>query len=67
MCNAIFIYLAFPKVSDIWVYTSSYNKAGDVADPCKGDSGGPLAIKINGIWELVGVLKVQMISLWFLY
>ena len=50
------------QVSDIWVFTDSYNEEGNVADPCKGDSGGPLAIKRNGIWELVGVLKVETIS-----
>ena len=54
--------MAFSKVSGIWVYTDNYNEEGNVADPCKGDSGGPLAIKRNGTWELVGVLKVQIIS-----
>ena len=40
------------------MYTDSYNKEGDIADPCDGDSGGPLAIRRNGVWELVGVLEV---------
>ena len=41
------------------MYTDSYNKDGNIADPCDGDSGGPLAIKRNEIWELVGVLRVS--------
>ena len=47
------------------MYTDSYNEEGDVADPCGGDSGGPLAIRRNGIWELVGVLEVQTIFIIF--
>ena len=42
------------------MYTDSYNKDGNIADPCDGDSGGPLAIKRNEIWELVGVLRVKL-------
>ena len=42
----------------LWLYTDIYDEDGRLIDPCKGDSGGPLAIKRNGEWELVGVLKV---------
>ena len=41
------------------MYTDNYDGEGRLTDPCKGDSGGPLAIKRNGEWELVGVLKVN--------
>ena len=51
------------QVSGIWVYTDSYNKDGDLTDPCSGDSGGPLAIRRNGTWELVGVLEVGIMIL----
>ena len=51
---------------DIWVYTDTYNEQGDVADPCDGDSGGPLAIRRNGVWELVGVLEVRTIFITFI-
>ena len=53
--------LMLSQVSGIWVYTDSYNEEGNLADPCSGDSGGPLAIRRNGNWELVGVLKVVAI------
>ena len=42
---------------DIWVYTSNFDDEGRLTDTCKGDSGGPLAIWRDGVWELVGVLK----------
>ena len=48
------------------MYTDTYNKDGNVADPCDGDSGGPLAIRRNGVWELVGVLEVRTIFITFI-
>ena len=47
-------------MDDIWVYTDVVNEEGKITDPCKGDSGGPLAIQRNGEWQLVGVLKVSV-------
>ena len=47
-------------MDDIWVYTDAYNEEGKITDPCKGDSGGPLAIQRNGEWQLVGVLFVSL-------
>ena len=47
-------------MDDIWVYTDTYNEEGKITDPCKGDSGGPLAIKRNGEWQLVRVLFVSL-------
>ena len=47
-------------MDDIWVYTDVVNEEGKITDPCKGDSGGPLAIKRNGEWQLVGVLFVSL-------
>ena len=47
-----------PQVEDLWLYTDIYDENDRLIDPCKGDSGGPLAIKRNGQWELVGVLNV---------
>ena len=44
----------------IWIYTSVFDNEGRVTDPCKGDSGGPLALQRNGQWELVGVLEVAV-------
>ena len=44
----------------IWIYTRVFDEQGRVTDPCKGDSGGPLAIQRNGQWELVGVLEVSV-------
>ena len=33
---------------------------GKITDTCEGDSGGPLAVKKGGQWELVGVLQVMV-------
>ena len=40
------------------MYTSSFDSAGRITDPCDGDSGGPLFVERDGHWELVGVLQV---------
>ena len=50
----------------IWIYTSVFDNEGRVTDPCKGDSGGPLAIQRNGQWELVGVLEVSALGIYIL-
>ena len=47
------------QTREIWLYTSSFDSAGRITDPCSGDSGGPLFIDRDGHWELVGVLKVS--------
>ena len=49
-------------MQDIWIYTRVFDDQGRVTDPCKGDSGGPLAIRRNGQWELVGVLEVSVLE-----
>jgi len=49
--------LTVTETDDLWVYTDPYDEEGRITDPCKGDSGGPLAMKRGGEWELVGVLK----------
>ena len=57
------IELTITSTVDIWVYTDNFDEEGRVTDPCKGDSGGPLAIQRDGVWELVGVLKVSLVFL----
>jgi len=49
--------LTITTAQNIWLYTSSFDSAGRITDPCDGDSGGPLFIERDGHWELVGVLK----------
>ena len=53
--------LTITSTADIWVYTDNYDEEGRLTDTCKGDSGGPLAILRDGVWELVGVLKVSLL------
>ena len=38
-------------------FTDITDENGRLTDPCKGDSGGPLAVRHNREWQLVGVLK----------
>ena len=52
--------LTITSTADIWVYTDNYDEEGRLTDTCKGDSGGPLAILRDGVWEIVGVLKVSL-------
>ena len=52
--------LTITVTADIWVYTDNYDEEGRLTDPCKGDSGGPLAIQRDGVWEIVGVLFVSL-------
>ena len=51
--------LKVTSVDDLWVETSATNEKGEVADPCDGDSGGPLLLKRQNNWEVVGTLQVN--------
>ena len=55
--------LTITSTADIWVYTDNYDEEGRLTDTCKGDSGGPLAIQRDGVWEIVGVLFVSLLLL----
>ena len=52
--------LKVTSVEKLFVKTAVTNKDGEVADPCKGDSGGPLLIKRKNNWEVVGTLQVNI-------
>ena len=52
--------LRVTSVKKLFVKTAVKNKDGEVADPCDGDSGGPLLIWRQGSWEVVGTLKVYI-------
>ena len=52
--------LRVTSVEKLFVKTAVTNKDGEVADPCDGDSGGPLLIWRQGSWEVVGTLKVYI-------
>jgi len=49
--------LTISTIEDLWVYTHITDERGRITDPCKGDSGGPLAVRRNSEWQLIGVLK----------
>ena len=51
--------LKVTSVEKLFVKTAVTNKDGEVADLCKGDSGGPLLIKRKNNWEVVGTLQVN--------
>ena len=57
--------LSVTTVDKLWVRTGVTNSEGNVSDPCKGDSGGPLLILRENNWEVAGTLKVDYQSLWF--
>ena len=46
------------QVTNLWIYTES-EVDGVIKDPCKGDSGGPLAVFQGSQPLLIGVLKVK--------
>ena len=46
------------QVTNLWIYTES-EVDGVIKDPCKGDSGGPLAVVQGSQHLLIGVLKVK--------
>ena len=45
------------QVNGIWLYTSNFDSAGRITDPCKGDSGGPLVTRSDqaGEYSVIGV------------
>ena len=51
--------LKVTSVEKLWVKTGVKNEKGEVADPCDGDSGGPLLIRRQANWEVVGTLLVN--------
>ena len=52
--------LRVTSVEKLFVKTGVTNKDGEVTDPCDGDSGGPLLIRRQGSWEIVGTLQVNI-------
>ena len=54
--------LRVTSVEKLFVKTGVTNINGEVADPCEGDSGGPLLIWRQGNWEIVGTLQVNIVK-----
>ena len=52
--------LTVTSVENLFVKTNVTNSKGEVADPCDGDSGGPLLLWRQGNWEIVGTLQVNI-------